>query len=170
MPVTSDKAVAYRRVFEFWCVNCLTKVGGYGGGSRVRHEKLTCAQSRKLPHTRARILAAWKRLEGRADVSGVLVHVQASEWVRRLVEDGDIERQPGPSRHSLSCACVQTAGVKGCWTLLREASSRFDVCCCRRLDSETTVGRLRLFLLYKRDWDGHLEARTTFPCAGGMRP
>ena len=103
VPVTSEKAAEYRRDLEFWCMNCLTKVGGYGGGSRVRHEKLTCAQSRKLPHTRARILAAWKRLEGRADVSGVLVHVQASEWVRRLVEDGDIERQPGPSKHPLMC-------------------------------------------------------------------
>ena len=55
------------------------------------------------------------------------MHTQVSEWVRRLVEDGDIERQPGPHRCFLTYACVNTAGVKGCWTLLREAASRFDV-------------------------------------------
>ena len=93
-----------------------------GGGSRVRQEKLTCVESGKLPQTRARILAAWERLEGCEHV-----HTQPCEWVRRLVEDGDIEWQPGPVPKPAVCACVSVGSVKGSWTALREVAVKHDV-------------------------------------------
>ena len=32
VPAKSPKAASFRLGFEYWCVDCLTKVGGYGGG------------------------------------------------------------------------------------------------------------------------------------------
>ena len=166
VPVTATHAAAasFRHRYEYWRVNCLTKLGGYGGGSKVRQLKLTCAQSRKLPHAKARIRAAWKRLEGRSSESGDLVHNQVSAWVRNLLEDGDVERQPGPHSCSLACACVNVGGVKGCWTALREVVHRFEAVLlqetCFRDEEEEAAFRRFAFKKGYRCWNirGHTTA------------
>jgi exonuclease III len=46
-----------------------------------------------------------------------------SPWVRSLLDDGDIEANPGPGRPSssphLSCLSVNVAGFKGLWSAIR---------------------------------------------------
>lgn len=90
----------------------MSKLGGYGGGSRVRREKLTCKQAKKLFQSDVRVRAAWKKLKRKTTIDGQPVALQISEWVRNLVEAGDIEPNPGPSR-SLQCLAVNVGSFKG---------------------------------------------------------
>ena len=106
VPVASARAAEFRRANEYWCVHCLTKVGGYGGGSKVRIKGRTDAQSKALPKPRQRIRAARKRLENRFITAGEPVLQQVSQWVRDLVKDGDVESHPGRDAASLRCASV----------------------------------------------------------------
>ena len=99
---------------EYWCMGCLG-LAGYGGSSRVRVEKLA------FPKTRVRL--AWERLKGRKDIDGQPLFPQLSQWVRNLLEDGDVERQPGPSNGSrkLTVMCCNTSSSSGVWAVLRQA-------------------------------------------------
>ena len=117
IPSPCPGAAKFRRSSDFWCVACLTKVGGYGGGSRVRHEKLTCRQSQKLPQAKQRINAAWTKLKNCKTVDNQEILPLVSPWVRSLLDDGDIEANPGPGGPSssphLSCLSVNVAGFQG---------------------------------------------------------
>ena len=119
IPSPCPGAAKFRRQNEFWCVACFTKVGGYGGGSRVRHEKLTCRQSQKLPQAKQRVNAAWKKLKKCKTVDNEDILPQASTWVRSLLNDGDVEANPGPSNRCLSCVSVNVAGFTGLWSSIR---------------------------------------------------
>ena len=97
VPVVNEKSKHFRLASQFWCVSCLTKIAGYGGGSRARLEGLTCFQSKRPPQAKARINRAWATIKKYEDVNGDPLYAQLSQWVRNLLEDGDIESNPGPS-------------------------------------------------------------------------
>ena len=122
IPSPCPGAAKFRRSSEFWCVVCLTKVGGYGGGCRVRHEKLTCRQSQKLPQAKQRINAAWTKLKNCKTVDNQDILPLVSPWVRSLLDDGDIEANPGPGGPSSSphlsclfCECCWFQGPLECY-------------------------------------------------------
>ena len=125
VPCTSAKAKAARLANEYWCVGYLVRLAGYGGCSRVRVEKLSCAQSKKLAFPKTRVRLAWARLKGRKDIDGQPLYPQLSQWVRNLLEDGDVERQPGPGHGSrkLTVMCCNTSSSSGVWAVLRQAQS-----------------------------------------------
>ena len=127
VPDLRESAKKYRRSSQWWCIECLTRLAGYGGGSRARLENLTCSQCKALPAPKQRMQRAWQHLQGKRDVEGNLVLPQASEWVRNLVEDGDIEPNPGPdahheSHHELKVISANVASAKGMWTATRQIS------------------------------------------------
>ena len=120
VPSDHPSAKKYKRQNEVWCTECLTKLGGYGGGSKVRHLKLTCKQSKRLPQKQQRIKAAWKRVGKKTCTDGTPIVRKVSEWVRNLLDDGDIESNPGPSSQSvLKTACVNCGSAKGLWSTIR---------------------------------------------------
>ena len=102
VPANQKRAGKHRRPSEFWCVTCLTKLGGYGGGSRARQEKLTCAKTRKLPQAKQRANRAWKGLKNRSTVQGKPLRELLGSWIRNLLEDGDIEPNPGPESPNIT--------------------------------------------------------------------
>ena len=147
------KAKKHRRTSQFWCMGCATKLGGYGGGSKTRHDKLTCKQSQKLSNPRQRVARAWQVLKGRVTTEGDPVEQRIHVWVRNLLEDGDIEANPGPSAASTSrhgirpfrMLCANVGGLKGLYHALRLAvSDKVDVfalqeTCLRKRDEAAFV-------------------------------
>jgi hypothetical protein len=99
------KAAAFRSPSQFWCRQCLAKLGGYGGNSKAQNEKLTCAQVKALPKAHIRVRRAWGQIQHRPTKDGQPLWEQLSPWVRNLLEDGDINRQPGPCHLASVASC-----------------------------------------------------------------
>lgn len=97
------KAASFRNRLQYWCTHCLAKVGRYGGSSGKSPNKgLSCSQMRKLPRQQARLRRQWFALQHRVPTNGEPLWPQLSQWVRDLVEDGDVEPNPGSSSSASS--------------------------------------------------------------------
>lgn len=125
--IPSERAAAYRHPRQFWCLECLGKVAGYGGNSKANDPKFTCQDIKDTPGAANRVRRAWKslRLTKNLDGSPFSIH-QVSEWVRNLLDDGDIESNPGP--HQISIFNQNIASAPNCWSQLRRCSiDQWDV-------------------------------------------
>lgn len=133
------KAGQFRHKVQFWCTQCLAKVGGYGGsGGKSNNKNLTCSQLRALPQQQARLRRQWSALKHKTPANGEPLWQQLSQWVRDLVQDGDVEPNPGPggssrkypSRQVRVCN-LNASGPAGMWSLLRQMASDVDVFLCQ---------------------------------------
>ena len=104
----------------------LAKVAGYGGNSPAQLDRLTCDQVKALPGAKRRINRAWPALRFKNTNDGAPLQVnQLSQWVRDLLQDGDVEPNPGPTI-KMATINLQTAG--NTWTLLLNlAGKNLDV-------------------------------------------
>lgn len=119
---SSEKARHYRHTAQFWCIACASRVGGYGGNNRVMSEKLTCAKAKKLPQQRQRCQIAWKCLQDKKTPDNKPVRDLLHSWIRDLVQDGDVEPNPGPTT-SLKFNCVNCQGAAHVWHTLELAQN-----------------------------------------------
>ena len=121
------KASFHRNPTQFWCVGCMAKLAGYGGGSRPRDEKLTCHQVKKLAQAKQRVRRAWAIIK---DLKTVDSKPLKHSWVRDLIEEG-IEPNPGPDM--LKCISLNTQGAPGAWHALQlMQEERIHVGLCRK--------------------------------------
>ena len=120
--ITSVRAAAYRNPRQFWCLECLGIIGGFGGNSKARDPQYTCQQIKDTPRAGNRVKRAWKSLKNAKNLDGspVTIH-QVSEWVRNLLDDGDIESNPGPQ--DITIFNQNVASAPNCWSLLRRCVS-----------------------------------------------
>lgn len=63
-------AAAYRHPRQFWCLECLGKVAGYGGNSKANDPRFTCQDIKDTPGAANRVRRAWKSLRLTKNLDG----------------------------------------------------------------------------------------------------
>lgn len=116
----------------------------------------------KTPGAANRVRRAWKSLRLTKNIDGSLFSIhQISDWVRNLLDDGDIESNPGP--HQIPMFNQNIASAPNCWSQLRRCSiDQWDVLMLQEtnmtLKEQTAFGRYAWKSGYRCF---HLPARCT---------
>lgn len=93
---------------------------------------------RKLPRQQARLRRQWFALQHRVPTNGEPLWPQLSQWVRDLVEDGDVEPNPGSSSSAssrrmpakqLNMCNINVNGPPSMWAVLRNLPESDVILC-----------------------------------------
>ena len=122
-----EKTTRWGEKSQWWCANCLQLLGEHGHSKR--NLVPGCKTARKQKGTPVRIRRAWKVLKQRPEAVELRKKALENAWIRDLVEDGDVESQPGPSALDLmtdgldssppmKIMTFNSGGAKGAWSSL----------------------------------------------------